>query len=78
MSILGKTLTTIESTSLTEVSRVGHKLMVLEMVAPQTGNAEGIDIVWPALKDAAVFFKNTELVLRTNLNISYWPSTLYL
>ena len=52
-----------------EGSRVGHKPMVSEMVAPQTGNAVGVDIVWSAMKVAAVL-KCTELFLRNNLNIT--------
>lgn len=43
--------------------------MVSEMVAPQTGNAVGVDIVWSAMKVAAVL-KCTELFLRNNLNIT--------
>ena len=50
--------------------------MVLEMVALLSDNAEEVDIVWTAWKHAAVH-KRTELILQINLNITYWPSSLY-
>lgn len=37
-----------------EVSRVGHKPMVSEKIALLPSNVEEVDIVWTALKDAAV------------------------